>query len=323
MKEEQKTHRLAEIEMSVRLRNGLDKLKFETLEQAFAYPQEEWAKVKFIGKKSFNELKTIFYEHNLYETPTEEKPAQEQYVFRPKNLEELLDTLEEREKCVICHKYGLFGESPKTLELIGKIVNVNKERVGHVLKKALTKLRLDKRGRFFAFLPDPLLIDVFGTLNIKEIFDQFYRKPDLNIDLKFNHMRTRIEESIDLKNSKLEVFMKEVRDNYTRFVNVLQGSEFLQYLKHIDRMGTKLESQAVNIQSTLQIAQKMMGTEIKIPQVEFNKMLGELDVKIHQMKELFTEFSLLERDLKYLIELNAHIKPEPKTKVKKLKRIKK
>lgn len=56
-------------------------------------------------------------------------------------LEELLGTLNEKEKTVISYRFGLNGEKAKSLSEIGEIVNLSKERVRQIEKRALIELR--------------------------------------------------------------------------------------------------------------------------------------------------------------------------------------
>ncbi len=52
-----------------------------------------------------------------------------------------LDVLGDDEKRVIILRYGLDGEDPKTLEAIGKIFGVTRERIRQIEQKAINKLR--------------------------------------------------------------------------------------------------------------------------------------------------------------------------------------
>lgn len=56
-----------------------------------------------------------------------------------------LDELTPREKDVILLRYGLNGDEPKTLEEVGRELEVTRERVRQIEASALAKLR--KRGR--------------------------------------------------------------------------------------------------------------------------------------------------------------------------------
>lgn len=61
-------------------------------------------------------------------------------------LESILNTLTERERDVLKHRYGLIDGIPKTLEEIGNIFNLSKERIRQIESKALQKLRNPARA---------------------------------------------------------------------------------------------------------------------------------------------------------------------------------
>ncbi len=62
-------------------------------------------------------------------------------------LEEILDTLDDRSKDVIIKRFGLNGQEPMTLEEIGEIYNVTRERIRQIESKALRKLRHPSRSK--------------------------------------------------------------------------------------------------------------------------------------------------------------------------------
>lgn len=57
------------------------------------------------------------------------------------SLMKVMDSLEEREKKVLIYRYGLEDEEPKTLEEIGVLFNLSRERIRQIEEKALRKLR--------------------------------------------------------------------------------------------------------------------------------------------------------------------------------------
>ncbi len=57
------------------------------------------------------------------------------------HLMESLSILNERERKVLIHRFGLNGEEPKTLQEIGKILDLSRERVRQIEKNALEKIR--------------------------------------------------------------------------------------------------------------------------------------------------------------------------------------
>lgn len=62
-------------------------------------------------------------------------------------LETILGTLEERESKIIKYRFGLDGNDPKTLEEVGQIFNLTKERIRQIEAKALRKLRNPFRAK--------------------------------------------------------------------------------------------------------------------------------------------------------------------------------
>lgn len=56
-------------------------------------------------------------------------------------VEELFDGIPERERNIVSDYYGLYGDSPKTLDEIGLEINLTKERVRQLNEKALKKMR--------------------------------------------------------------------------------------------------------------------------------------------------------------------------------------
>ncbi|HVX16136.1 MAG TPA: sigma-70 family RNA polymerase sigma factor [Pirellulales bacterium] len=64
-----------------------------------------------------------------------------------KRLDEVLNSLAERERQVVRLRYGLFDGYCYTLEEIGRIFNVTRERIRQIEAKALTKLQFPARAR--------------------------------------------------------------------------------------------------------------------------------------------------------------------------------
>ncbi len=62
-------------------------------------------------------------------------------------LHSVLDTLSEREAGVVSMRFGLIDGQPKTLEMIGKVFGVTRERIRQIESKAMSKLRHPSRSR--------------------------------------------------------------------------------------------------------------------------------------------------------------------------------
>lgn len=65
------------------------------------------------------------------------------------SIENLLSTLPEREKKIVCCRFGINGETPKTLEQLGEIMGYSKERIRQLEDSALTKIRQKKELQHF------------------------------------------------------------------------------------------------------------------------------------------------------------------------------
>ena len=104
-----------------------------------------------IGNDDDNSILIDFIE-DVEEPSTESKIDK---VFLREEMEELLDTLTEREKRVIELRYGFNLEHPQTLEQVGKEFDVTKERIRQIEGKALRRLRLSKNNaKVKAYLND-------------------------------------------------------------------------------------------------------------------------------------------------------------------------
>ena len=72
-------------------------------------------------------------------------------LFRDKNmrdeLSELLEVLDDRERKIIFERFGWDGNKPKTLEEVGKIFGVTRERIRQLQNIALAKLRRELAKR--------------------------------------------------------------------------------------------------------------------------------------------------------------------------------
>lgn len=61
------------------------------------------------------------------------------------DIHKILNILNPKEQKVLSFRFGLMGETPKTLDEVGKIFNIGRERVRQVEAKALRKLRRPSR----------------------------------------------------------------------------------------------------------------------------------------------------------------------------------
>lgn len=67
-------------------------------------------------------------------------------------VKNIIDVLDEREKSILIMRYGLNGQEERTLEDIGSIFHITRERVRQIEKRSLEKLRVqycNNRNQFF------------------------------------------------------------------------------------------------------------------------------------------------------------------------------
>jgi len=80
-------------------------------------------------------------EEVLASTSAEEPLSAFEQTRRVEEVASWLDTLGTDEKRVIILRYGLDGEEPQTLESIGKVFGVTRERIRQIEQKSINKLR--------------------------------------------------------------------------------------------------------------------------------------------------------------------------------------
>ena len=92
-----------------------------------------------------------FIEDESCESP-EENAIKE---MRKEDIRKVLETLSEREQRVIEMRFGLYGNEPMTLEEVGKIFSVTRERIRQIESKAIRKMRHPTRAQMLAaYWPD-------------------------------------------------------------------------------------------------------------------------------------------------------------------------
>lgn len=67
--------------------------------------------------------------------------------FLVEKVKLVISSLEEREQLILIHRWGLFGHEVKTLDEVGKMLDLSRERVRQIEMKSLRKLRYPSRSR--------------------------------------------------------------------------------------------------------------------------------------------------------------------------------
>jgi RNA polymerase primary sigma factor len=76
------------------------------------------------------------------------------FTLLQERLHSVLDTLSEREAGVVALRFGLTGSNPKTLNEIGKVYGVTRERIRQIESKTMSKLRHPTRSQVLLYYLD-------------------------------------------------------------------------------------------------------------------------------------------------------------------------
>lgn len=125
-------------ELSIKLELPVDKVK-----SILEMNQDPISLETPVGSEDDSELGD-FVEDDKFLNPYD---ATTRVLLREKLEDILKDTLNEREEQVLRHRFGLDDGSPKTLEEVGKIFEVTRERIRQIEVKAIKKLTFNKNKK--------------------------------------------------------------------------------------------------------------------------------------------------------------------------------
>jgi RNA polymerase primary sigma factor len=124
---------------------GLTAERVREIYKIAQHPISLQAEVGDGGESQFGD----FIEDKDVESPAEATG----YAILKDRMTEVLDTLTERERIVLIHRFGLLDGKPKTLEEVGLMFNVTRERIRQIEAKGLRKMRHPTRSKYLkAFL---------------------------------------------------------------------------------------------------------------------------------------------------------------------------
>jgi RNA polymerase primary sigma factor len=106
------------------------------VEQIRASAQTPVSLEKPVGDEEESEFGHFLTDHDQ---PLPEESAE--LNFRRDRLFKILETLSERERRVLELRYGLAGQTPQTLDEVGRAFNVTRERIRQIENQSLKKLR--------------------------------------------------------------------------------------------------------------------------------------------------------------------------------------
>ena len=125
-------------------------MPIEKVKQALSAAREPISIDKPIGKEQDSYIGDFLVD-DLQKTPFE---FARESLLKDK-IEEVLKTLTPRERKVIEYRFGLYDQQPKTLEEVGRIFNVTRERIRQIEAKALKKLKHPSRSNKLKMFIEP------------------------------------------------------------------------------------------------------------------------------------------------------------------------
>ncbi len=116
-----------EVDASVKkVKNALQVVRMPySLDMPLGQEGEDLTLLDILSKKGTEDVEKNLIEESLH-----------------KQLNSMLNILDEREKAIIEHRFGLNGEEPKTLTEVGDLLGISRERVRQIEQRALKKLRV-------------------------------------------------------------------------------------------------------------------------------------------------------------------------------------
>ena len=117
-------------------------MPIESLEDLYEKSLVNYEKSDKQRSRFYNGYEDVFYWY-------EDGYINIEQVSLRKALEDVMKELRPREKEVIRARYGLDGGVEKTLEEVGKMLGVTRERVRQIESKAIKKLQQSKKSRYF------------------------------------------------------------------------------------------------------------------------------------------------------------------------------
>ncbi len=113
-------------------------------------PIEEIENIYDLGKEDLSLNESIMDENReLADTLKDEATPSVEYqiikLFIEKQIREILNELDEREALILKLRFGIEDNQPKTLREIGEMLNISRERVRQIEKRAKEKLARSKK----------------------------------------------------------------------------------------------------------------------------------------------------------------------------------
>lgn len=205
----------------------------------------------------------------------------EELIFEKDNkdeINEMLTVLTDRERYIIENRWGLNNKKVKTLEEVGKEINVTRERVRQIETKAFRKLKKFATSSLNSYTEDdPIQINT----------DHLYKGKTLRTILDLNRQDFEVYKSRLDKNSRLFeilllLFGKDFNEEYnSKLININERKLFHNYVIRYTKEREKILKKYKN-----KNLQEITGLPVDCIEC-YLKEIGIADPRYKFLKELF------------------------------------
>ena len=203
-------------------------------------------------------------------------------------IDNLLQVLSAKQKLVVSSRFGISSGEPKTLEAIGKSLNITRERVRQIEADAIKTLRKSKRDEDQKRLIDmieEIVAEKGGVVSNKtlaaEVFERFFNEN--NISASDERMTELLFFLAGLKKNKSN---KDTIDSWT-------SADFnKKYFNEVVSLLEKIFDESKKLHSSEDILKKIDHTDIseKFPQLRPEHILNFLEVSKKFGKNVFSDW---------------------------------
>ena len=133
-------------------------------------------------------------------------------------LSKLLETLKPREKQVLMERYGFLDGEPKTLEEVGQMYSLTRERIRQIQGKGLKKLRHPSKSKMLRDNPDIPRQKKYSDAVVLQLIEKINR-PGMFSEKELDFLKLCVEEGMDFDHisSSCDITDEEVKSLYKKY----------------------------------------------------------------------------------------------------------
>ena len=135
-------------------------------------------------------------------------------------LLKLLDTLKPREKEILMERYGFLDGKPKTLEEIGQMYNLTRERIRQIQGKGLRRLRHPSKSKMLDDKSEIINKNEYSDAVILQLIEEI-NKPGLFSEMEMDLLKSVINEGINPDYS--DIADEDTKNLYKKYKSIKEA----------------------------------------------------------------------------------------------------